>query len=393
MTFGFHVNMMYHKRNRASFFCTAVLAAGLVATTAPGEGSITEKGLFEEIRRHASKRSHGELHKSARRFFKTYPKSALVPDVRLYLAETETDPERAIALYRVLVDKYRYYRNRDYALLKICHIHHLLSRYEDLLKEAYRGLKLFPDSRYRFEFALLHVTAGYKTGRYGAAEEECLDLVENERSHGRISRSLLLLTFLQKKTTGYSRRYIYNLRELAIGFKKSDIHQSILYLLGEFYEERKDYNRAWSAYSDLTRQYPGSPESAIARTRLRYLARFKPRRAPYVPDKKLVRNAETIDIHPEREIIEDGRDSPVTHALSIGPFETLSRAKTIKNLVREYGSPRLVLMNRGYVVYVGFYPDLDRAFETRVRLAEEHGINGRIVRIVGDKSKRYIYED
>ncbi len=316
-----------------------------------------------------------------------------MPDVRLMLAETEADPEKALDLYRVLVDKYRYFRKRDFAQARICEILHLLSRYEDLLAESYKGLRLFPDSPRRFDFALFHVTAGYKAGRYNTAEEECLDLVEEERSYEKLSRSLLILSYLQMKTTGYSRQYIYSLRELAVGFRKSDIHQSILYLLGEFYENRKEFNEAWSAYTDLVSEYPGSPEADLARGRIQYLARFKPRRASYVPDKKLARNAETIDIHPEREIIEDEPEGPVSHALSIGPFESLSRAKTIKNLVREYGTPRLVLMNRGYVVYVGFYSTIDRAFETRIRLAEEHGINGRIVRIAGDKSRRYIYED
>jgi hypothetical protein len=45
------------------------------------------------------------------------------------------------------------------------------------------------------------------------------------------------------------------------------------------------------------------------------------------------------------------------------------------------------------MIYLGQYRDTDSALEIRIRLAEEYGINGNIVRfsIQGDKS--YIYED
>jgi hypothetical protein len=50
-------------------------------------------------------------------------------------------------------------------------------------------------------------------------------------------------------------------------------------------------------------------------------------------------------------------------------------------------------LKNGYAVYVGRCPDEDSVLKVKIRLAEEYGINARIVRISIDEKNSYIYGD
>ena len=52
---------------------------------------------------------------------------------------------------------------------------------------------------------------------------------------------------------------------------------------------------------------------------------------------------------------------------------------------------KMVRLKNGYALYVGKRPDEEAAMKLKMRLAEEYGINGRIVRISGDGQRSYIY--
>ena len=88
--------------------------------------SISEKGCIKRIRTLALTGTREALAETAKKFYKKYPKSKYIPDVRLILAENETDPEKALHQFGILVDKYRYYTRRDHAEYKLCQILYLL---------------------------------------------------------------------------------------------------------------------------------------------------------------------------------------------------------------------------------------------------------------------------
>ena len=45
-------------------------------------------------------------------FFKEYPNSKYIADIRFILAESETDPKKAVTMYKLLINNYRYFKNR-----------------------------------------------------------------------------------------------------------------------------------------------------------------------------------------------------------------------------------------------------------------------------------------
>ena len=141
-----------------------------------------------------------------------------------------------------------------------------------------------------------------KTGRYSRAKNDCLILVDRYRSPKKITKSLLLLSQIEKKISGFSRSYINNLKEIAVGFNETSINPSLLYLLGEFYSKKREYNRSYSAYRALRAKFPKSPEALMARKKLRYLAKYNPKIVPYLPDNETVNNTDPLDISPEIEI-------------------------------------------------------------------------------------------
>jgi TolA-binding protein len=349
-----------------------------------------EEQLYARIRREAGWGKLGTARKLSYQFIKKYPSSSRIPDVRFILAESEKSPGEAIKKYRVLVEKYRYYRRRDYAQLRICQIHYLSSQWSDLGEETRHGIKKFPGSRYLPDFRYLLIVACIHQEKYREAERECDLLIKANHGYHAMAGTLLLLGHIYKRTTGYSRKYIYNLRELAIGFPRSERYPSIIYLLGTFYEKKGLINHAYSAYLDCVSRYPGSPEALSAGKRIARLKKHKPRQVKYIPDRRIINREDSIDISHHRDIPED-RDLPVSFAVSIGPFTSVSRVADIKKILREYNLVRTVRMRYGFMIYIGNHNSSESALRTKIRLAEEHGINGNIVRIANSQKRKYIY--
>lgn len=372
------------------------LALLLAAIAAPGHAAApaadarkTEQQYLGAVREHVKRRDADAAGKEAAEFFRHYPESPLIPDVRLELAEAEDSPDESIARYRVIVDKYRYYKKRHYALLRICEIEYLLARWKELVNDARAGIGLAAPGRASvFRFYL--VISLVQLGEYETAEKECRALIDADHDYNNMARSLLILAHIHRNTTGLSREYIDTVRELAAGYDRSDALPATLYLLGEFYEKKGMYNEAFSAYSDLSGRFPGSPEAAMARKRTGGIMEHTPRRVPYLPDRNILENAETIDIHPEAEVPDDTGDDSF-YSIAVGPFPTAARANGIRALLKNFGFMKTVRLKNGYSLYVGRGPDEGSAMKVKMRLAEEYGLNGRIVRISGDGQRSYIY--
>jgi hypothetical protein len=54
---------------------------------------------------------------------------------------------------------------------------------------------------------------------------------------------------------------------------------------------------------------------------------------------------------------------------------------------------RIIKVQGSYLVYAGAAKNPRKALEIKIRLAEEFGLNGRVVRIVSDTDRTYIYGD
>ena len=346
---------------------------------------------FNDLRAYFNSRPGKAFDRSAQDFLKKFPQSRYVPDVRLMLAENENDPELALEKFRAVVKFYRFYPHRDYALYRVCQILDLKSDWKELQAESISGISLFPDSRYLFEFKFLYITSCIMLEEYDRAKDACIRITEKTHDYTILARTIFLLAEIDRKITGNSRAYIYNLRELAAGFKSSELYPSIIFKLGNFYESKDEKDRAFSAYTDIVRVFPESPEAEMSLIRIESLKTSNPRIVQYIPDMEMVNSTSPIDISPD--YAPDTYDNQIYYSITIGPFSKIKDANSIVNLLKNYDNVRIENTTLGFIVYIGMHPDTERALQTRIRLAEEYGINGNIVRFSDHQSRSYIYSD
>lgn len=356
--------------------------------------AMTEDQYFRRITDLYGAGDRSGIEETSRDFFKAYPSTRHVPEVRLMLAELEKDPEEAVRQYRVLVEKYRYYPRRDYAQYRTCEVLYLLSRWDDLAAESGRGAALFGGSPHGTEFKLMLAKAHLYRENYEEAWRICMELSKPGGPRAPTVEALLMMAYLERRTSGYSREYLRRLRDLAVGFRDTSAAPAALYLMGRFYEEAGDYNKAYSAYGDTAKRFPRSPESQFARGRMEGLAEFKPARKSYLPDDAELRERDAIDIRPETDL-EDPGDAArreVSYAVSLGPFYSPGDCREIMDLIKGEAAPiSTVRVGARHMIHAGRFSDSDSALPLKIRLAEEFGLNGTIVRIRASENRRYIY--
>jgi len=352
-----------------------------------------EEIAFSALQKSFTAKEKDDFDKEANLFLKNYPKSDYVPDVRLLLADKETDVELSVKKYSSVVANYSRFAGREYAQYRICQILDLRSKWKDLKIETAKGIKLFPSGRYINDFRFMYITSLIMLEEYNSAKEETIKITENTRDFETLSIAISYLAEIEKKMSGNARPYLNSLRELAEGFKKSEIYPSILYRLAFFYNEKKDYDKAYSAYSDIIKMFPASPEANMSAREIERIKKFNPKKVTYIPDIKTIKNTDNIDLSPEYDIKKDNNTN--FFSVAIGPFTRLRDADDALRLIKDYDSDstRKIKLSYGYMIYLGQYRDTDSALETRIRLAEEYGINGNIVRFSVQGDKSYIYED
>ena len=349
-----------------------------------------EKKLFNELVEISKQQEEKKLNQKAQVFFKKYPKSKYLAEIRLLLAENEKNPKEALYKYKVLVDKYRYFPKGDYAQIQVCKIYDLLGDWKKLKKEALIGSDKFPKSSFYMDFHIFFMRAAINLGEYQVAEKRCRSLLKKTHASEKLPQILLLSAQILKKTTGFSKPYISRLKDLAQGFKKNKIYPSVIFLLAEFYENKKDHNRAYSAYLDLIKEYPNSPEALQSSLKLKSLEKYNPKLINFLPDDQIIAGTDDFDIMPEKEVSSNEKEGSF-FSISIGPFETYHQAQKIKKEIKGFGQVRLIKIGKKYIIYVGQDNTMEKAWDSKIRIAEEYGINGRIVRIIDDHRQEYIY--
>ncbi|MBN2402925.1 MAG: hypothetical protein JXN64_11055 [Spirochaetes bacterium] len=393
--------MAQRLRKHINFASVLLLALVLADNTAsavnpnPDEESYTEiKRLFESDRKE-------QLVNASKQFLRKYPKSNLVADVRFIMAESEADPQKAVAQFKILVDKYAYFKKRDLSQYRICEILYLQSKWSDLKQEAEKGIRLFKNSGYLTKFKFYLAKALIHLEQFEAAKKVCIDITRTDHGYNNLSEALILLSYINRSMYGISRSYLYSLSEIIAGFRNSENMPAALYLLGRYYRSKGDYDKAYSAYSDVAAKYPRSPEAEFSRKELSAIAQHNPSKTAYIPDKETIKKTDSIDIQPETDMEgmegsgeNNYSEKAIQYSISLGPFDTIQNARNIKKLIdKDFNPVEIAEVRSGFYIYAGRYSGIDPAFKTKVRLAEEFGINGSIVKIIKDGNKIYVYEE
>jgi tetratricopeptide (TPR) repeat protein len=352
---------------------------------------IASESAFKAVQKSFMVKKNDSFSREANLFLKKYPGNRRIPEVKLMLADKESDPELALEKYRYVLRNYSGFSKRAYALYKICQIIDLKSKWQELRDESAMGIKLFNSGNYINEFRFMHITALIMLEDYSKAKNECIKITDHSHDLDILAKAIYLLAETEHKTGGNSRSYIYNLKELALGFNKSEIYPSVIFRLAGFYEEKKDYDRAYSAYSDITETFPDSPEAELAIQKIGNLKKLNPKKKRYMPDNTLVNETEDLAISPEYDVKKGKNDK--YYAVALGPYTKLKDTAGISKFLKSYDNVRKVKTPYGYMLYIGKYEDSESALATRIRLAEEYGINGNIVRFSEKEKKSYIYED
>jgi len=366
-------------------FIIVLLCAPLYST------SDNPEEAYKALQKSFSIKSSVDFEKEGSLFLKNFPDSSRVPDVRLLLADKESDTELAVEKYRLIIKNYSRFSRRDYALYKICQILDLKSKWNELRVESANGIKLFSSGKYIDDFRFMHITASIMMEDYNTARDESIKITEHTHNFETLSKAIFLLAEAERKISGNSKSYIYNLKELAAGFRKSEMYPSTIFRLAVFYDEKKDYDKAYSAYSDTAELFPDSPEADISIQRIEKLSKLNPKKINYMPDNLTIKNTDDLDLSPEYEVKKEKDEN--YYSVAIGPFTKLKDTTSVIKLVKNYDDIRKVKTAYGYMLYIGRYVNTDTALETRIRLAEEYGINGNIVRFSVHEKKSYIYED
>jgi tetratricopeptide (TPR) repeat protein len=343
--------------------------------------------LYNKIKNSRDKKETAE--KFSSQFFKSFPESVYVPDVKMILADIETSPSSAVKKYKAVIDNYKYYNKKDIAYLKISEILHIQSRWDELLKTSAEAMKKFPQSGFAGNFRVFSVLSLLNLGRFDEADRECRILNNENHGYEELSSSLIIMSYIIKNETGHSKEYFLLLSELAAGFSSSTNHPAILYLLADFYESKKNYNKAFSAYSDITGLYPKSPEASMASDKIKKIQKFNPKKTSYLPDNNYTDDSGLIDIKPEIDI--ENTEMETYYSVSVGIFSGKNEALEIKKITDKIGESVTVKVKKGFIIYIGKYSTQDEVITAKIRLAEEYGINGNIVRVSSGKDKRYIY--
>ncbi len=368
------------------------LACAVLVPAAGVRGDSGDGAHYAKIRNLAERGSSAELRKEASAFRKNHPSSPHWGDVRFFEAEHAASAGDAVTAYRSAAEKLPGPK-AALARSRACEILYLSSRWDELYTEARGALKRRGGESRAAEFMLYQARACIFTEKYETAARLCGEITKTSHDYGDLSSALLLLSHIERKTTGYSRSYFATLRDLVTGFPNSDIAPTALYLLGRSYHERGDFGRAHSAYVEISRKHPRSPEAVYAAGKLKELEGRSYTPADHVPTDEMLKSLETIDLRHDNVGGDAGASGPV-YSVSLGPLESAREAQRVAKLVKDdFGPVRIVNLGGRYAVYAGRHADTRGAMTMKIRLAEEMGFNGRIVRIVKDDERTYIYGD
>ncbi len=337
------------------------------------------------------------LHKSNKQqlvkdFFKNYPNSAFIPDIRMLVAASASTVDESIREYKKIISNYRHYSKRDVAFLSLCQLYYIKSDWSSLQITCNQAIEECTTSNYLPVFFQLRAIAHYNHSHYEDGVNDCEKIPEYSRQMNTLAYSLFLKTQMDRQIYGYARHYIRGLAELLHGYSEATIYPACVLQLGQYYEYNKKYNEAWSAYHFLMAKYPKSPEAVAAQRYAQNIKQYNPKNVAFMPDEKIIAQSESIDISPELMQKDAHQEKNIFYAITIGPFYNLQKAKELQKLIVNYVVPvHIVRKTKSFEIYAGHFSSLDEGMNIKIQLAEELGINGFIIEIFEQDGKQYIY--
>lgn len=350
-----------------------------------------EQSDFEAIQK-AYKLSSSNRQELVQKFFKSYPNSSFIPEIRMLMAASAQTVDAGISEYQKIISNYRYYSKRDVAFLSLCQLYYIKSDWGNLLSACNQAIAECSSSNYRPIFSQLRAIAHYNHNHYEEGLQDCEKVPDYSRHLNTLAYTLFLKTEMDRQMYGYARQYIRGLAELLHGYTEAAIYPTCLLQLGQYYEYNKMYNEAWSAYNFLITQYPKSPEAVKAHMYAQNIKKYYPKTVAFIPDEKIIAQSESIDIKPDIDEKEIQYNQTIYYTISIGPFYNLQKAKELQKLIVSYVMPvHIVKKAKSFEIYAGHFSSLDEGMNIKIQLAEELGINGFIIEIFEQDGKQYIY--
>jgi tetratricopeptide (TPR) repeat protein len=239
---------------------------------------------------------------------------------------------------------------------------------------------------------MLHLARAYiAEEEYQKTADLCENIIKTSNQPSRIMPALLMLSHAERKMTGYSRGYFSILRDVIEGFNHTESACVALYLLGRAHQERGDYDRAYSAYRDVVTRFPRSPEAAFASEKISLLQKHNPKIIAFLPDEAFLKSLDRINL-PDFRNPEEEEPKKSFYAIMLGPVEEKADAMNIARVIKSEFAPVKIVQSAGfYAVYAGRLRDTKSATTMKIRLAEEMGYNGKIVKVRTEDNKTYIY--
>ena len=354
------------------------LTSLFILISLPLSAAGTDDTAYKALLKQSRSLSSSAIIAEARSFLAEFPESEHVPDIRLLIADNEYSPDKALAQYRAVRDKYRFAARRDYAALRTVQILLLSSRFADCADEGISALDVFPDSRYSEDIALTVLRTYYCMQQYENAAAFLKKYPLKNTAAETISTDIPLKLSEQTSSGAW-----------IAALSKTAYPESALYRAGREFEADNKKNEAFSAYTDCIRKYPRSAEALLSEKRAGIL---KKAGAQYM---KTYASAGTsgsaaLRLSPDRDV-ETGNSGPV-YAVLIGPFYNLKEAKALKKeMTVEFSHAVIVKQSKEFVIYAGRTQDQEEAVALKVRLAEEFGLNGTIVNLEEEDNREYIY--
>lgn len=357
----------------------------------------SENVSLANIKKYAKTKQLDKLNKAVINFLRNNPKSKHIADVRLIAAVYETDPEQALKKLIIIKKYYKYFKKRDYTIFKICELYYLFGQWKNLEKESLFAIKTLKTSRYNYYYKYFLAKSYFYLRDFNKSANICKKLLKSKISNSKKSEIKLLLSYINYHLTGKSTAYKIDLKQIYELHNNKETKVSALFLFAVFCNQKKEYSKAYSAFKDIIKKYPKSPEAKLSKEQILKITKYNPTyTSTYFPVSNKSSNNIDLNISPEYEIKEANniKKSKNYYTISIGPLYNLKQAIKLKKIIAKEFSPVIIIKKRKkFVIYVNNTKTTDQAITTKVRLAEEFGLNGNIIFVKIENGRKYYYGD
>lgn len=381
--------MYFLKKIKIFFVCPAFIFLSMIS--AENISALSESGLYNQIRKLSNSSDKKQLQNQTTIFLKSYPKSRHAPSVELIRADNTENYQTAVKRYKQFISKNNNLKLNSYAQFRICSIYYLFASWKNLEYEANTGARLYKNTEYYNDFLFFKARTEFHKQNYKGAYSLCSRIVRIENKFYFYPEAKILFDYLKQKVNPQSDKYNEDLIFNYNHFKDTGLDISALFLLGRHFEYQRQHSNAYSAYSDIIKKYPKSPEARYSKERINQLIKYKPSYTSsylqYSPS-----NDPFPDLSPEIEYSNEQKKN--YYCIEIAPFYNLKNCEKISTQIRKsFTDVFIVRKKRFFSVYVGKIPNSETALNWKIRLAEEFGLNGNIIYVSNEGNLQYYYGD